>query len=132
MRSIPLHSSAHSVLIDITQRVQTELEQSGVGEGVCFVHVPHTTAAVVVQENADPDVPHDILATLERLVPWQGPYRHGEGNAAAHVKAALVGSSVAIPVHEGHLGLGTWQAIFFCEFDGPRGRQVHLQVVAAI
>ncbi|MHB1134623.1 MAG: secondary thiamine-phosphate synthase enzyme YjbQ, partial [Chloroflexota bacterium] len=84
-------------------------------------------AGQTIQENADPDVVSDLLAALERLVPWQGPYRHGEGNAAAHVKAALLGTAQTVPVSNGRLLLGTWQAIYFCEFDGPRTRQVHVQ-----
>ena len=112
-------------MIDITPRVQEAVRQAGLAEGLVTVYVPHTTAGVTINENADPDVVHDVLGALDRAVPWrQGFYRHGEGNSAAHVKSSLVGCSTAIPVSGGRMVLGTWQAVFFCEFDGPRSRRV--------
>jgi len=113
-----------SEMIDISSQVAAVVRKSGVASGVATVFVPHTTAGVTINENADPDVPHDILASLEAAVPWRQPfYQHGEGNSAAHVKSTLVGCSAAVPVADGQLVLGTWQAVFFCEFDGPRTRR---------
>ncbi len=117
-----------SSLEDITGRVQQAVRESGVGEGLCVVYVPHTTAGLLVNENADPDARADILAALERLAPERGPYRHAEGNAAAHVKACLVGVSHTFVVQGGRAVLGTWQGIYLAEFDGPRQRRVIVQV----
>jgi len=130
MRTLSVRTQTRAQMIDITGEVQAAVAASGVREGVCCVYVPHTTAAVTINENADPAVPRDLLAQLERMVPWDGPYQHAEGNAAAHIKASLLGPSQTILVWDGRLVLGTWQAIFFCEFDGPRSRQVHVQVLA--
>jgi secondary thiamine-phosphate synthase enzyme len=114
---------------DITSRVAQAVEDSQIGEGTVTVYVPHTTAGVTVNENADPDVIRDMLCALEHAVPWrQSFYRHGEGNSAAHVKSSLVGCSAVLPVVGGRMALGTWQAIFFCEFDGPRTRKVLVTV----
>ncbi len=114
---------------DITSRVAQAVEDSQIGAGTVTVYVPHTTAGVTVNENADPDVVRDILSALEQAVPWrQSFYRHGEGNSAAHVKSSLVGCSAVLPVVGGRMALGTWQAIFFCEFDGPRTRKVVVTV----
>ncbi|MDY6912998.1 MAG: secondary thiamine-phosphate synthase enzyme YjbQ [Planctomycetota bacterium] len=116
-------------MIDITVRVQEAVTDSAVRDGVVTVYVPHTTAGVTINENADPDVVHDVLAALDKAVPWrQGFYRHGEGNSAAHTKSSMVGCSAAVPVRGGRMTLGTWQAIFFCEFDGPRTRRVVVAV----
>lgn len=129
---IELATSARSQMVDITGQVSRALEQAGVrGDGVAHLFCPHTTAGLLVNEGADPDVARDILAHLERLVPWEGPWRHAEGNAAAHVRASLVGSSVWVPLEAGRLQLGRWQSIFFCEFDGPRRRTVWIEVVPA-
>ncbi len=111
-------------MVDITDRVQDVVSRSGIAEGFCCVFVPHTTAAVTINENADPDVRVDILKGLDSAVPLNAGYRHGEGNSAAHIKASLVGSSELVLVEGGRLVLGTWQSVFFCEFDGPRRRQV--------
>lgn len=121
---IGVPTRARNELVDITRSVAAELEKIGVKSGTCVVYVPHTTAGVTINENADPDVPGDILAGLARLVPASGDYRHAEGNSDAHIKASLVGFSVTIPVIDGRLALGTWQAVYFCEFDGPRHRHV--------
>jgi secondary thiamine-phosphate synthase enzyme len=116
-------------LVDITTQVQQALRQSAVKEGVVTVFVPHTTAAVTINENADPDVVHDVLAALDVAVPHhQDFYRHGEGNSAAHAKSSLLGCSTSVPVHDSRMTLGTWQAIYFCEFDGPRSRKVIVTV----
>jgi secondary thiamine-phosphate synthase enzyme len=111
-------------MIDITNRIRILLKESRIKSGVCHVFVPHTTAAVTINENADPDVPRDILMELEKNVPFNDNYRHAEGNSAAHVKASIVGASETIFIEDGELVLGTWQSIFFCEFDGPRTRRV--------
>ena len=100
-------------------------------EGLCLIYVPHTTAAVTINESADPDVAADILKALDRLVPWEAGYRHREGNAAAHIKSTLMGASQWVAVEAGRPILGTWQGIFFCEFDGPRSRQVHVRYVGS-
>ncbi|MFB3893119.1 MAG: secondary thiamine-phosphate synthase enzyme YjbQ [Phycisphaerae bacterium] len=121
-----------SEMIDITALVQQAVDKAGVKEGAVTVWVPHTTAGVTINENADPDVVHDVLEALDRAVPWrQDFYRHDEGNSAAHVKSSLVGCSTTIPVGGGRLALGTWQAVYFCEFDGPRTRQVIVTVAGA-
>ena len=116
-------------LQDITSRIREIVQSSGVREGVCHVFVPHTTAGVTINEDADPDVGRDILAQLEKMVPSQGSYQHREGNAPAHIKASLVGCSQMLLVEDGRLVLGTWQGVFFCEFDGPRQRTVLVEVL---
>ncbi|OIP90918.1 MAG: hypothetical protein AUK55_12115 [Syntrophobacteraceae bacterium CG2_30_61_12] len=126
--TLEIATSEHSVLVDITDLVADKVRERGVQSGVCTLYVPHTTAAVTINEGADPTVAEDLLAGLERLVPWNHPYRHREGNSAAHIKATLVGSSVQVPIDGGRLLLGTWQRIFFCEFDGPRTRKVRLHL----
>lgn len=128
MISIGVNTSAHSQGVDITRQVAEVVQGSGVDEGWCEVFVPHTTAAVAVNEAADPDVISDIINTLDKLVPWQGGYRHAEGNSAAHVKSVLLGSTVRLPVSGGRLALGTWQGVFFMEFDGPRSRKAWVDV----
>ncbi|MBI4504673.1 MAG: YjbQ family protein [Chloroflexi bacterium] len=128
MDTLIVRSRARCELIDITAEVQRLVAARGLPDGLCVLYVPHTTAGVLVNEGADPAVAADILATLERLVPRHGPYRHAEGNADAHIKAALVGTALQVPVAGGRLALGTWQAIFFAEFDGPRQRQMCVEV----
>ena len=131
MRALEVHTGQRSQALDITRQVDEAVGASGLDTGWCLVYVPHTTAAVAVNEAADPDVMADLLAALERMVPWQGPYRHGEGNSAAHVKSVLVGSSLTLPVSGGRLELGTWQGVFLMEFDGPRRRRVLVGVSPA-
>jgi len=114
--------------LDITGAVASEVANASVKTGICHVYMPHTTAGLTINENADPDVARDILANLARLVPATGDYRHAEGNSDAHIKASLVGFSVTVPVIDGRLALGTWQAIYFSEFDGPRHRHVLIGV----
>lgn len=116
-------------MVDITDQVQRSMVESGIKNGVCFIFVPHTTAAITINEGADSSVRLDIIEKLSKLVPTDGNYRHLEGNADAHIKASLIGPSVTVLVSEGKLALGTWQRIFFCEFDGPRTRQVFVQTV---
>ena len=128
-REIQVKTKARNELIDITQQVEKVVEEAGIAEGICVVVVPHTTAAVTVNENADPSVKADIIAKLGELVPAGDRYHHQEGNADAHIKAALVGTSESILVRSGQLALGTWQGVFFCEFDGPRTRQVWVRVM---
>ncbi len=116
-------------MIDITSQVQAVVRASGIADGQAVVFCPHTTAAITINENADPDVPHDVLLTLTDLMPQsRSGYRHSEGNSDAHCKSSLVGASELVLVHEGRLTLGTWQGIFFCEFDGARNRKVIVQV----
>lgn len=116
--------------VDITEEIRAELKKSSVKNGIVTVFVPHTTAAVTINENADPDVQHDIIKALNDISPKSKSYfRHGEGNSDAHVKSSLVGPSLQVIVQNGVLKLGTWQGIYFCEFDGPRSRKVYLQVM---
>jgi secondary thiamine-phosphate synthase enzyme len=111
-------------MIDITGAVQEAIRPAGVKNGVCMVFVPHTTAGITINESADPAVREDMLMALNKIVPWKDVYRHAEGNSPAHIKASLMGASVMVAVENGELALGTWQGIFFCEFDGPRNRKV--------
>ncbi|HNW91995.1 MAG TPA: secondary thiamine-phosphate synthase enzyme YjbQ [bacterium] len=130
METFAVATHARDEMIDITAEVAAAVRDSGVRDGLCTVFVPHTTAGVTVNENADPDVVHDVLKALDVAVPWRQPfYRHGEGNSAAHLKSSLVGCAQQIMVENGALVLGTWQGIYFCEFDGPRRRQCQVQVV---
>jgi secondary thiamine-phosphate synthase enzyme len=126
MHSFSVRTHKHTQFLDITRDVQSALSNLGIKNGVLTVFIPHTTAGITINENADPDVTADIADALDRAVPWQADYKHGEGNAAAHVKASMMGSAVQVIVENGRLQLGTWQAIYFCEFDGPRSRNVWL------
>jgi len=124
-----IKTQARQELLDITLQVERIVREAGVQEGVCTIFVPHTTAGITINENADPSVKEDILMMLERLVPQGVHYGHAEGNSPAHIKASLVGHSVQVPVAGGRLQLGTWQGILFCEFDGPRTREAWITVV---
>jgi secondary thiamine-phosphate synthase enzyme len=115
--------------IDITSDINKLIQKSGVAQGLCMIFVPHTTAAVTINESADPSVKSDILKILNQIVPWEANYRHLEGNSPAHIKSTLVGSSELIAIENQRLILGTWQGIFFCEFDGPRTRKVDVRIV---
>lgn len=126
---ISVASTGKQQLQDITPQVNDALRRMDVSEGICQLYVPHTTAGIIVNENADPDVCADILAWLEKIVPHDGDYRHMEGNADAHIKSTLVGQSATLPVENGRLALGTWQGVFLAEFDGPRRRTVLVNVV---
>ncbi|MEW6547137.1 MAG: secondary thiamine-phosphate synthase enzyme YjbQ [Bacillota bacterium] len=129
---LEVQTHARAEMVDITASVDEVVRRVRVPEGACMVFCPHTTAGVLVTENTDPAVLSDILAQLDRLVPVAGPYQHREGNAHAHIKAALVGSSVLVPVSGGQLSLGTWQGIFLAEFDGPRRRRLRVEVLPVI
>jgi secondary thiamine-phosphate synthase enzyme len=130
LKSFKVQTRAHNELVDITGEVQNIVASSGTKSGLCVVYVPHTTAGVTINENADPAVRHDIIMELTKFVPEHDRgYRHGEGNSAGHIKSTLFGSSISIIIDNGHLVLGTWQAIFFGEFDGPRHRTVHIKII---
>ena len=117
-------------LIDITSDINKLIQKSGVDQGFCMIFVPHTTAAVTINESADPSVKSDILKVLNQIIPWEANYRHLEGNSPAHIKSTLVGSSELVAIENQRLILGTWQGIFFCEFDGPRTRKVDVRIMA--
>jgi len=128
-RTLKVKTTRRTELLDITPDVQHMIGECGAASGVCHLYVPHTTAGITINENDDPDVPRDIEAALDRLVPKDAGYKHWEGNADAHIKSTLVGVSRTVHFEGGQLQLGRWQAIFFCEFDGPRQREVRVRVV---
>lgn len=129
MKTLRVRTNKRTQLIDVTHEVEAVLRESAVLSGVCYVYVPHTTAGVTINEHADPDVASDVEDVLDRLVPHEGAYRHGEGNSDSHVKAVLTGSGKTIFIENGKLVLGVWQGIFLCEFDGPRERRLHVKIV---
>ena len=129
MQEFPVPTTSRVQFVDITSQVRDALRAEGVANGVCHGFVPHTTAGVTINDNAEPAVTADIISTLDRIVPWKGPYAHSEGNSAAHVKASVMGFSAHVPIEGGRLVLGTWQAVYFCEFDGPRTRRCFVQVI---
>ena len=131
IHTFQVRTSTKNEFIDITRFVQEAAQKMGVEDGICIVYVPHTTAAVTINENADPSVPQDIVMELNKVVPFEDRYHHLEGNSAAHIKASLLGCSQTVLIESGKLVLGTWQGIFFCEFDGPRNRKVHVKVMKA-
>ena len=124
-----VNTTAHTQMVDITSMVRKAVAESGLRDGLCTVFIPHTTAAVTINENADPDVVRDFTMELGKLVPWEDGYRHAEGNSAAHLKAGMIGFSQQIIIDGGQPVLGTWQGIYFCEFDGPRRRNVYLKLM---
>lgn len=128
---LSVQTASRCQLVSITEQVSRAVEQSGIKQGICVVYVPHTTAGVMINENADPEVRHDILSHLERMVPFECSFRHVEGNSAAHIKSVLVGHSVTLIVEKGALVLGRWQDVYFAEFDGPRRRLVYVRVVGS-
>jgi len=128
--TIRVKTSRKTELLDITEDIRKKMHSAGFRSGIVMVYVPHTTAAVTINESADPDVSRDILMILDQLAPQKAGYRHAEGNSAAHVKASLTGQSILFGVEDGRPVLGTWQAIFFCEFDGPRSRRVDINFIA--
>ncbi len=130
MESIQVKTPAHSAAVDITDQVAAKLREIEARDGICLIYTPHTTAALTINEGADPDVAADILDALDRIVPWRAAYKHSEGNSAAHIKAVLVGGSVQVIVQSGRPFLGTWERIFLCEFDGPRTRKVLIEFLA--
>jgi secondary thiamine-phosphate synthase enzyme len=129
LQTLNVKTDRRTQLVDVTSQVQKVVAASGVESGICYLYVPHTTAAITINEHADPDVARDVEGTLDRLIPKNGPYRHSEGNSDSHVKAVLVGASQSIFVEGGKLVLGRWQGILFCEFDGPRDRRLQVRVV---
>ena len=129
MLELKLNTAGRTDFVNITGQVQAELAGLGLTDGAVVVFNPHTTAAVTINEGADPDVVADMSAALDKLIPWQDGYAHAEGNSAAHIKASFFGSSVTVPVENGCLCLGTWQKIWFCDFDGPRTRKIWMQAV---
>lgn len=129
IKELSIKSRARTEFIDITDYVQKAVNELNIRNGICYLYVPHTTAAITINEGADPNVSRDINEHLIKLVPFRGDYHHTEGNSAAHIKASLLGSSELVFIEEGMLRLGTWQAIYFCEFDGPRNRKINLKVI---
>jgi secondary thiamine-phosphate synthase enzyme len=129
LRTAPVRTGARVELVDITSLVKQIVSTSGVVSGLCSVYVPHTTAGVTINENADPTVKDDILMELNKIVPFNDNYRHSEGNSAAHIKASMVGTNINIIIDNSNLVLGTWQGIYFCEFDGPRNRKVYIKII---
>jgi len=130
MQTILVKTDRRTQLVDVTTQVQRVVSASKVANGTCHLYVPHTTAAIAINECADPDVARDIEGALDRLVPKTGPYRHSEGNSDSHIKSVLVGASQVVFVEDGKLALGRWQGIFFCEFDGPRERKLIVKATA--
>lgn len=131
MKRLLVKTRAKQEFIDITPQVERAIREMGTTSGSCELFVPHTTAAITINENADPAVKEDILLALEKLIPQRGSYKHAEGNAHAHIKASLIGHSVHVFIEDSKLVLGTWQGIFLCEFDGPREREVWLSIKEA-
>jgi secondary thiamine-phosphate synthase enzyme len=127
--AITIKTTNQTELIDITSQAERVLKEKGIQDGLCCIFVPHTTAGITINEGADPGVQTDILAVLNEIIPFRFPYRHAEGNSPAHIKASIMGSSVKVIVESGKFLLGTWQSIFFCEFDGPRTRKVYVKVI---
>ncbi len=129
IRQFRVKTKSRTELVDITQGVQRLVAEAGIRSGVCYIYVPHTTSAITINENSDPNVGRDILKELNKIIPFDDQYGHTEGNSAAHIKSSIIGVSKAVMVEEGRLALGTWQAVFFCEFDGPRDRRVFVKVM---
>lgn len=130
MQTLTVKTDRRTQLVDVTGQVQSAVLATKIKNGICYLYVPHTTAAIAINEHVDPDVADDIEGALDRLLPSTGPYRHSEGNSDSHVKTVLIGTSLNIFVQEGKLVLGRWQGVFFCEYDGPRERKLLAKVVA--
>ena len=130
IQTFQVKTTTQTEFIEITYSVQEALQKIGMRDGICLIFIPHTTAAVTINENADPSVIQDIVMELNKIVPFKDQYRHMEGNSPAHIKASLMGCSEIVLVESGKLFLGTWQGIFFCEFDGPRNRKVHVKMIS--
>lgn len=129
MDEISVNTSSHTQFIDITSKVSEVLQKAGIKDGICTVFTPHTTAGITINENADPDVPRDIIKEMGKVIPLNDGYDHIEGNSAAHIKSSLFGCSETVIIRNGSLMLGTWQSVFFCEFDGPRNRKVWVEII---
>jgi secondary thiamine-phosphate synthase enzyme len=130
IQEFSVRTGTRTEFLDIGAQVSKIVQESKAQSGLAVVFVPHTTAAVTINENADPSVQHDLLADLNRLIPFAGPYQHSEGNSAAHIKSSLVGPSATLLIENGQLALGTWQGVYFCEFDGPRTRKVWVKIIS--
>ncbi|HQA51073.1 MAG: secondary thiamine-phosphate synthase enzyme YjbQ [Syntrophomonadaceae bacterium] len=131
LHTVKLQTERHEQMVDITHQIESLITQEQVQDGIALIYCPHTTAAITINENADPYVVHDIMMRLEEMYPWNHPRdRHGEGNSAAHLKASTLGASELIPITAGRLALGTWQGVYFCEFDGPRQRTFYVKVLS--
>jgi secondary thiamine-phosphate synthase enzyme len=131
MLRLPVKTHSQTEMIDVTALVRKQVTDSGMTNGLCMLFVPHTTAAITINESADPAVRQDILMVLNKIVPWKEAYRHLEGNSPAHLKTSIIGSSELVAVENGQLVLGTWQGLFFCEFDGPRNRKLDIRMIPA-
>lgn len=132
IKEISVSTHQHTEFIEIGREVQNVVKELGVKEGICLIFAPHTTAGITINEGADPDVTRDIMMELEKAVPWRDvDYQHNEGNSAAHIKSSIIGASEMVIVEDGRIVLGTWQSIYFCEFDGPRHRKVYVKIVGA-
>ena len=129
METLNVETRSHTEFVNIDRLVQRLVDESGVEQGLVQLYVPHTTAGITINENADPDVVADVKMILDRVIPWEGGYAHAEGNAAAHVKASMMGFSATVFIERGKLQFGTWQSIYFCEFDGPRNRRVWAKIL---
>jgi secondary thiamine-phosphate synthase enzyme len=129
MQQLTVKTQSQTEMIDITRQVSDTIEAAGFQDGLCVLYVPHTTAGITINESADPSVRRDILSVLNQMVPWQADYRHMEGNSPAHIKSTLVGASQLVVVENGQMALGTWQGVFFCEFDGPRTRKLQIKFI---
>ena len=129
METLAVRTKEAAEFIDITSKVSSALKKLDIKDGICLVYCPHTTAGVTINENADPSVARDILREINKIIPFDDNYSHTEGNSAAHIKSSVIGASVLVPVEGGELALGTWQGIYFCEFDGPRSRNIFIQAV---
>ena len=129
MEHIHIKTSNQCELLDITSEVESIVRKSKVKSGICYIFIPHTTAGITINENADPHVVRDIIMELNKIAPQRDNYLHAEGNAAAHIKSSIIGCSQEVLVEEGSLSLGTWQSLFFCEFDGPRNRSVWVKII---
>jgi secondary thiamine-phosphate synthase enzyme len=130
MYTLQLKTTRRTQFLDITDKIATLVQKFAIRSGICHLYVPHTTAAVTINEHADPDVAADVESFLDRLVPHRGPYKHSEGNSDSHAKAILLGATQNVFIEDGKLALGRWQGIFFCEFDGPRDRRMYVKIVA--
>jgi secondary thiamine-phosphate synthase enzyme len=128
--SLRIQTQSQTEFVDITHQIQKAVSESRIRDGLCHIFVPHTTAGITINENADPSVRHDIVKELNKIIPFEDNYHHMEGNSAAHIKSSLLGVSLQVMVEDGRLLLGTWQGIYFCEFDGPRTRAAWIKIIA--
>ncbi len=129
MKILTVKTSKRTEFLEVTTLIENLIKEEAVEQGVCYLYVPHTTAGLTINENADPSVVRDIITSLNHLIPFDGDYLHMEGNSAAHIKASLMGFSLSLLVQKGRLVLGTWQGVYFCEFDGPRTRKLHVEII---